>query len=117
MATFEDYLAGLGDDEVRVTLAHVRDVVTATEPGAEEGTSYGMPAWRLAGKPLLGVNVAKAHIGVFPFSTEVVDAVRERLPGFDITKGGLKMTPERPVPDDVLADLVRLRSAEIRGKS
>ena len=54
MSTFDEYVA------------HVRDVVLAAEPEAEEGTSYGMLAWRLDGKPLLGVNEAKAHIGIYP---------------------------------------------------
>ena len=103
MASFDDYLA------------HVREVVLAVEPDAQEGTSYGMPAWRLAGKPLLGLNQAKAHVGVYPFSPEVVDAVTERLDGFTLTKGGVQCTPDHPVPDDVLAEMVRLRAAEIRG--
>jgi uncharacterized protein YdhG (YjbR/CyaY superfamily) len=96
-------------------VAHVRDLVLGVEPEAEEGTSYGMLAWRLDGKPLLGLNEAKAHVGVYPFSTEVVDSVSARLDGFTVTKGGAQCTPEHPVPDDVVAEMVRLRRAEIRG--
>lgn len=103
MVTFDEYLA------------HVRDVVLAVEPSAEEGTSYGMPAWRLSGKPLLGLSEAKAHIGVYPFSPEVVAAVGDRLSGFTLTKGGVQCTPAEPVPDEVLVEMVRLRAAEIRG--
>lgn len=93
--------------------AHVRDVVLGVAPDAEEGTSYGMPAWRVKGKPLLGLNRAKAHVGVYPFSPEVVEAVRGRLDGFTLTKGGVQCTLDQPVPDDVLAEMVRLRVAEI----
>ena len=91
----------------------VREVVLGVVPEAEEGRSYGMPAWRLAGKPLLGLNEATAHVGVYPFSPAVVDAVKDRLDGFTLTKGGVQCTPDHPVPDDVLADMVRLRAAEI----
>jgi len=94
---------------------HVRSLVLGVAPDAEEGTSYGMPAWRLRGKPLLGLNAAKSHVGVYPFSTEAVDAVRDRLDGFTVTKGGVQCTPERPVPDEVIVELVRLRRAEILG--
>jgi uncharacterized protein YdhG (YjbR/CyaY superfamily) len=93
--------------------AHVRSLVLAEEPDAEEGTSYGMLAWRLAGKPLIGLNEAKAHRAVYPFSTEVVDAVRDRLDGFTVTKGGVRCTPGRPVPDTVVEEMVRLRRTEI----
>ena len=95
-------------------VARVRDLVLGVEPEAEEGTSYGMLAWRLAGKPLLGLNDAKAHVSVYPFSPEVVDAVRDRLDGFTVTKGGAQGTAARPVPDDVVVAMVRLRAAEIR---
>jgi len=95
---------------------HVRGLVLEVEPKAEEGTSYGMLAWRLAGKPLLGLNEAKAHLSVYPFSPEVVDAVRDQLDGFKATKGGVRCTPQEPVPDEVVAEMVRLRRAEITGR-
>jgi uncharacterized protein YdhG (YjbR/CyaY superfamily) len=115
VATFDDYLAEQTDDAVVAALTHIREVVRRTAGGAEEGTSYGMPAWRLEGKPLIGINVAKAHIGVFPFSTEVVDAVRDQLADFEVSKGGMKCTPAHLIPDDVIAEMVRLRSDEILG--
>jgi uncharacterized protein YdhG (YjbR/CyaY superfamily) len=96
-------------------LAHVRGIVLALEPDAEEGVSYGMPEWRLAGKPLLGLSEAKAPVGVYPFSPAVVADVADRLAGFTLTKGGVQCTPDAPVPDDVLREMVRLRAAEIRG--
>ena len=92
---------------------HVRGLVLDVVTDAEEGASYGMPAWRVHGKPLLGLNQARAHVGVYPFSPEVVDAVRDRLEGFTLTKGGVQCTPDAPVPDDVLREMVRLRAAEI----
>lgn len=99
----------------REPLARVTTVVRAAFPDAEEGESYGMPAFRLDGKPLLGFRVAAAHLSLFPFSPAAVDAVRPRLPGFSLSKGTIRFTPDRPVPDDVLADLLRARAREIRG--
>ena len=96
-------------------VARVRELVIGVEPAAEEGTSYGMLAWRLAGRPLLGLNEATAHLSVYPFSPEVVDAVRDRLDGFTVTKGGAQCTPARPVPDEVVEEMVRLRRDEILG--
>jgi uncharacterized protein YdhG (YjbR/CyaY superfamily) len=95
----------------------VRALVLGVVPDAEEGTSYGMPAWRFGGKPLLGLNRAKNHVGIYPFSPEVVDAVRDRLDGFTVTKGGVQCTPDEPVPDDVVVDMVRRRVTEIAGPS
>ncbi len=74
-----------------------------------------MAALRYRGKPLLGFLAAKQHLSIFPFSTEVVDGVRDRLLGFDLSKGTIRFTVESPVPDDVLRDIVRLRAQEITG--
>lgn len=108
----DDYLGTLPAEQ-RDALERVRAVVQREVPDAEEGTSYGMPTFRYAGKPLLGFRAAKQHLSLFPFSPAVIDAVRKRLDGFDLAKGTIRFTPETPVPDDVLVDLVRLRKQEI----
>ena len=54
-------------------------------------------------------------MSLFPFSPAAIDAVRDRLDGFDLAKGTIRFTPDRPVPDDVVADLVRHRMQEIDG--
>ncbi|HSH21809.1 MAG TPA: DUF1801 domain-containing protein [Candidatus Caenarcaniphilales bacterium] len=76
-------------------------------PDAEEGTSYGMPAFLLGGRPLLGFRAAKRHLSVFPFSAEAIEAMAGRLEGFDVSKGTVRFTPEQPLPADVVRDLVR----------
>jgi uncharacterized protein YdhG (YjbR/CyaY superfamily) len=108
----DDYLAGL-EPAQQAALERVRAVVSGQAPDAEEGTSYGMPAFLYNGRPLLGFRAAKKHLSVFPFSPAAIEAVQERLGGFDISKGTIRFTPDRPVPDDVLADIVRARMQEI----
>src|ERR671914_251058 len=80
--------------------------------GARRGRARG--ARRRGGR--LGFRAAKKHLSVFPFSPAAVDAVKDRLEGFDLSKGTIRFTPDQPVPDDVLADLVRARKAEIESK-
>ena len=97
----------------RDALQHVVDVARALAPEAVDGVSYGMPALKVAGKPLISVMAAKDHLSVFPFSGSAVDAMRGRLDGWSLSKGTIRFSAEHPVPDDVLADLVRARLAEI----
>jgi uncharacterized protein YdhG (YjbR/CyaY superfamily) len=103
-------------DDVEPALEHVRAVVREVAPDAEEGRSYGMPAFIYAGKPLLAVRAAKRHLSIYPFSPAAIDAVKDRLGGFDLAKGTIRFTPDRPVPDDVLTDLVRARMKEIAAR-
>lgn len=111
----DDYLDGLPREQ-REALARVRAVVDRVAPDAEEGVSYGMPAFLYAGRPLLGLRAAKNHLSVFPFSPAAIEAVEGRLEGFDRSKGTIRFSPDRPVPEDVLADLVQARKEEIAAK-
>jgi hypothetical protein len=67
------------------------------------------------GRPLLGFRAAQRHLSIFPFSPGAIGAVEDRLGGFDVAKGTIRFTPDSPVPDDVLTDLVRARAREIDG--
>jgi uncharacterized protein YdhG (YjbR/CyaY superfamily) len=112
MSAMDDYLDRL-QPEASAALARVRAVVAGVVPEAEEGTSYGMPAFLYSGRPLLGLRAAKEHLSVVPFSPAAIEAVSERLEGFDVSKGTIRFSPDSPVPEDVLADLVRARRQEI----
>jgi uncharacterized protein YdhG (YjbR/CyaY superfamily) len=112
MSAMDDYLNGLPSAQ-KAALARVRAVVEDVAPEAEEGVSYGMPAFLYAGRPLVGFRAAKRHLSVFPFSPAAIEAVNDRLAGFDVSKGTIRFSPDNPVPDDVLADVVRARKAEI----
>jgi uncharacterized protein YdhG (YjbR/CyaY superfamily) len=110
----DEYLESL-DAPAREAFEHVRRLVTTLVPDAEEGTSYGMAALKYRHKPLLGFRAAKSHLSIFPFSPEAVDAVRDRLDGFDLSKGTVRFSVDKPIPDEVLRDIVRHRVGEISG--
>ena len=112
MSAMDDYLDGLPPAQ-KAALERVRAVVGGEVAEAEEGTSYGMPAFILAGRPLLGFRAAKKHLSIFPFSPAAIEAVGDRLEGFDVAKGTIRFSPDRPVPEDVLSDVVRARKREI----
>ncbi len=94
-------------------IAHAYDVARSVVTDAEQGMGYGMPALTYRGKSLLSVMRAKKHIGLYPYSASVVEAVADLLTGFDFGKGTIRFQPERPLPDDVLRKLVETRRAEI----
>jgi uncharacterized protein YdhG (YjbR/CyaY superfamily) len=111
---FEGFLAGLPPDR-RAAFAAVVAQVEALVPEAEEGRSYGMPAFRYKGRPLLGLSEAKGHLNLHPFSPAAIDPVRERLADFRVLKGTVTFTPDHPLPADAIAEMVTARKAEIDG--
>ena len=112
MSTMDEYLSDLPAGR-KTALERVRIVVAGLVPDAREGTSYGVPAFIYRGRPLLGFSAAKMHLSVFPYSPAAIDTVRDRLDGFDVARGTIRFSPDNPLPEDVLADLVRARLREI----
>jgi uncharacterized protein YdhG (YjbR/CyaY superfamily) len=114
MSSFDEYLATVPDSQ-KAELERIRRVVRRTVPDAEEATSYGMPAFKYRKRPLLGFRVSRNHLSVFPFSPEAIDAARDALAGFDLSKGTVRFTPDKPIPESALEQLVRHRMREIEG--
>ena len=98
MGEIDAYLAGLEESQ-RWALERVRDIAQRVAPNASQGKSYGLPALRVAGKPLLGFHVSRQHLSLHPFSPAVVAAVvADDLEGYSLSKGTIRFTPEARCP-------------------
>jgi uncharacterized protein YdhG (YjbR/CyaY superfamily) len=115
MGSIDDALAALQDPD-RACLQRIIASARAVCPDAVDGVSYGLPALLLQGKPLLGVAAAAHHLALYPFSPAVLDAVAPALEGFPRSKGTVRFTAARPLPDDLVREIVRLRRLEIAGR-
>jgi uncharacterized protein YdhG (YjbR/CyaY superfamily) len=112
MAELTEYIASL-DEPARSVVEGWRSRALELVRDAEEGKSYGMPALRYRGRPLISVVTTKAGYSVFPFSSEVVGQVMPQVEGFSATKGGIRFTDAQPLPDDAFTALVLGRREEI----
>lgn len=111
MTTPDEYLANLDDDK-RATLERVRAAIRAAAPEAEEGMSYGMPAF-IQGKPIAGYAAHAAHCSYHPMSGDVVGELAKDLEGYETTKGGVRFPIGEPLPAGLVRKLVKARLAEI----
>ena len=66
----DDYLDGL-EEPKKSTLAQLRETIVAIVPDAEEGISYGVPAFKLRGKVIAGFAAYKDHLSYLPHSGSV----------------------------------------------
>lgn len=112
MSELTDYLDTL-DEQQRAVIAGVYDRARKLVPDAVDDVSYGMPALRYKGKPLLSVMAAKTHIGLYPFSPPAIDTVRDELAGYSLAKGTVRFTIDHPLPPHTLDRLILARVAEI----
>jgi uncharacterized protein YdhG (YjbR/CyaY superfamily) len=110
-ATIDAYLASLSADQ-RDALQSLRAMIAAAAPEAEEGLSYGIPAFRYRSRPLVTYLAAKSHLSFYPMSPQVVDDLRDELKDFSLAKGTIRFTPDHPIPSDLVRRIVRARIGE-----
>jgi uncharacterized protein YdhG (YjbR/CyaY superfamily) len=113
MSDVDEYLADAPEPHRR-SLARLREMLVLIVPDAEEGLSYGVPAFKVDGSPVAGFAYAKQHCSYFPHSGSVLGQVDDDLlEGYDWSKGTLRF-PVDSVPEErLIRRLVELRLAEI----
>ena len=109
--TIDKYLAALPDDK-RAALETLRKTIKAAAPRAEECISYGLPAFRLDGKPLVAFGATANHCAFYPMSSSTVEAHIDALKDYSISKGTIRFQPDRPLPVTLVRKLVKARIAE-----
>lgn len=105
------YLAKLSAEK-RATLEKVRKAIRAAAPEAEEGLSYGMPAF-IQGKPIAGYSASADHCSYFQMSGAITAALAEDLSRYQVSKGGFRFAIGKPPPATLIRKLVKARLAEI----
>jgi len=112
--TIDDYLAGVNGDR-RGALEKLRKAIHAAAPKAEECISYGIPAFRLNGRLLVGFGAWANHCSFYPMSSTTLRKFQCDVEDFQTSKGTLRFSPDKPLPASFVKKLVQARIAEIRG--
>jgi uncharacterized protein YdhG (YjbR/CyaY superfamily) len=106
------YLANL-DEPKRTTLHQLRQTIHSIIPEAEEGISYGMPAYRLRGKVIAGFAAFKNHLSYLPHSGSVLAEMPDDVVGYVTSKGALQFPIERPLPKALVKKLIAIRLRQV----
>lgn len=108
-----EYLAALPTD-VRRRMRAMRSAILAGAPGAVDTFSYGIPAFRLHGKPFVWYAAWKRHLSLYPMTTAIRRAHASALKGFVMAKGTVQFPLDEPLPRTLVTRLARSRAAEVR---
>lgn len=108
----ETYLAGVPEPQ-RATLTVVRERLRAQLPQAEEVISYGVPAFAVDGTAVAGYSASKSHCSYLPMSGSVLSGMADDLAGYQWSKGALRFPMDEPLPDELIAALVKARLAQL----
>jgi uncharacterized protein YdhG (YjbR/CyaY superfamily) len=104
MSVIDTYLSHV-QPAYQAELQRVREIIQRAVPDAEESFGYGMPVFRSKGKYLIGFAAFKEHMGLYPGS-EALEVLKGKLGDFASSKGTLQFTPEKPMPEALIKDVL-----------
>ena len=110
METVASYFAKFPETSQK-RMQQIRTLLLEKAPEAQESISYGMPAYKTNGKPLIYFAAFKNHIGLYATPsghTHFADALSRYKQG----KGSVQFPNEQPLPLDLIAEIIAFRVEE-----
>jgi len=104
----DQYLDAL-EEPKRTTLARLRQTILDIVPEAEQGMSYGVPAFKVGGKTIAGFAAFKNHLSYLPHSGSVFPQLHDELKGYSTSSGALRFGVDQPLPAPLVEKLISVR--------
>ncbi len=109
-ADVESYIASF-PKEVQQKLQDIRAIIVRIAPDAQEQISYGMPAYKLHGKPLVYFAAFKSHIGFYATPTGH-EAFAQELSMYKQGKGSVQFPLTDHLPMNLIERIILFRKEE-----
>ena len=110
-ATVDEYINDQPDG-TREALFTLRECVLAVAPDAQELFNYNIPAFALIknGKREHQIMIAgySKHVGLYPHPT-TIERFADSLSGFKKGKGSIQFPIDKPIPVELVIEMVRYR--------
>lgn len=96
----------------RAALRRIRAAIRATAPGAVEHFSYGIPGFRLDGRPLVWYAAFKRHVSLYPVTASIKRALAGAIDGYQTSAGTIRLPLDEPMPVTLIKKIVKVRARE-----
>ena len=98
----------------RRALGELRSAILSSAPDCVAAMRRGVPAFLLDGKQLVSIGAAREHVSLYVMYGDTLARLADRLTGLDVSNTVVRFDPTRPIPIDVVTDIVTFRAREIR---
>jgi uncharacterized protein YdhG (YjbR/CyaY superfamily) len=113
--TVEEYIETFPKG-VQTSLVSLRGVIKTIAPNAVESISYGIPTYKVNGKPLVYFAAFKNHIGFYALPSGNLE-FKDELSQYKQGKGSVQFPLDKPLPYNLIERIVAFRVKEIESKS
>jgi uncharacterized protein YdhG (YjbR/CyaY superfamily) len=100
---------------VQKLLLHIRSIINREAPGATEGISYGMPAFKLNAKPLVYFAAFEKHIGFYATGSTHANFSND-MANYKQGKGSVQFPLDKPLPINLITRMIQFKVKEISSK-
>jgi len=114
MKEVNEYIAG-HPKNVQKILTRIRNIILRYAPDAEESIAYNMPSYKTFGKTLIYFAGFKNHIGLYATPSGHSE-FRDELAKFKHGKGSIQFPINKPIPYNLIREIVRFRVEENKSK-
>ena len=108
--TVDEYIASY-PKEVQSILKKIRNMIIKSAPKVVESISYGMPGYKLHGKPFVYFGGFEHHIGFYPTPSGTTKFKKE-LSKYKSGKGSVQFQLDEPIPFDLIQRIIEFRIRE-----
>ncbi|KPU43567.1 hypothetical protein OXPF_30080 [Oxobacter pfennigii] len=109
ISTIDEYINQFSPD-VQEKLQAIRQIIRENAPQAKEKISWQMPTYDLYGN-LVHFAANKSHLGFYPGASGVENFL-DKLAEYKNSKGAIQFPYSKPLPAELVAEIVRFRVAE-----
>lgn len=102
-------------ENIQVLLNQLRKLIKEVAPDSEELISYNMPAFKQKGI-LVYYAAYKKHIGFYPTGS-ITSIFKDKLVSYKTSKGAIQFPINKPLPAELIQEIVRYRVQENEMKS
>ncbi|NPV55823.1 MAG: hypothetical protein HPY76_03995 [Anaerolineae bacterium] len=107
--TIDEYIAQF-PAEVQMILQQVRAAIREVAPQAQEAIKYAIPTFTMNGN-LVHFAAYKKHIGFYP-APSGIEKFKDALSAYAGAKGSVQFPLDRPIPYDLIREIVAFRVQE-----